>query len=59
MFFGVEKNGATSPRFTTKTPQPHHQNTTFCTPLFAKTPAKTPLHHTNIFSPVTIRKPVD
>src|SRR4051812_25949450 len=26
-------------------PQLHHQNTTICTPLFAKTPAKTALHH--------------
>ena len=45
MFLRVEKHGVSSPRFTTKPPQSHHQNTTFCTLLFTKTPAKTPLHH--------------
>jgi len=28
-----------------KSPRPHHKNTTPKHPLFAKTPAKTPLHH--------------
>jgi hypothetical protein len=46
-----------SPRSTINPPQFHHQKTTFCTPLFAKTPAKTPLHQPAFFSPVTIRKP--
>ena len=56
MFLPAEKRGVSSPRFTTNPPQSHHQETTFCTTLFSKNPAKTPLHHANIFSPVTIRK---
>jgi hypothetical protein len=51
MFLRVEKRGVSSPRFTTKPPQSDHQNTTFCTSLFAKTPAKTPFLHANIFFP--------
>jgi hypothetical protein len=43
MFLRVEKRGVSSPRFTTKPPQSDHQNTTFCTSLFAKTPAKNTL----------------
>jgi hypothetical protein len=34
-----------APRFTSNPPQLHHKKTTFCTPLFPKTPAKTPFHH--------------
>jgi hypothetical protein len=52
----TQKKRIFPPRFTTKPPQSHHQKTTFCTPLFAKPPAKTPVHHPNKFSPVTIRK---
>jgi len=28
------------PAFTSNPPQIHHQKTTFCTPVFAKTPSK-------------------
>src|SRR3981189_821406 len=54
--FRSRKDGVFSPCFTTNPPQPHHQKTTFCTPLFAKTPAKTPSTAPRFFSPVTIRK---
>jgi hypothetical protein len=32
-------------------PQTHQQKTTFCTPFFAKPPAKTPLHHAKTINP--------
>jgi hypothetical protein len=34
-----------SPRFTSNPPQLHHPKTTLKTHIFAKPPAKTPLHH--------------
>jgi hypothetical protein len=34
-----------SPSFTSIPPQIHHQKTTICRHVFAKTPAKTPSHH--------------
>jgi hypothetical protein len=34
------------PSFTSVPPHFNHQETTFCTPFFAKTPAKRELHHT-------------
>jgi hypothetical protein len=46
-FFSAEKHAAKPPHSPRNSPQTHHQNTTFFVPLFAKTPAKTPLHHTN------------
>jgi hypothetical protein len=49
MFLAAEKRGVSSPHFTTNPPHSHRQKTTFCTPLFSKTPAKTPLHDANIF----------
>jgi len=56
MFLPAEKHVVSSPRFTTNPPQSHHQKTTFCTPLFAKTAANAPVHHANIFLSITIRK---
>jgi hypothetical protein len=45
MFFVRGKRGVKAPRLPRNSPQLHHEKTTLCTPLFAKTPAKTPLHH--------------
>jgi hypothetical protein len=46
MFLAIEINVAFPPSSTSIPPQVHHQKTTICTPFFAKTPAKTPVHHT-------------
>jgi hypothetical protein len=45
MFFVRGKRGVKAPRLPRNSPQLHHKKTTVCTPLFAKTPAKTLLHH--------------
>jgi len=45
MFFASEKHAVFSPSFTSVPPQIHHQKATICPTFFAKTPAKTPLHH--------------
>jgi hypothetical protein len=45
VFFVSQKDVVRTPRSPRNPPQPHHQNTTFCTTNFAKTPYKRPIHH--------------
>jgi hypothetical protein len=45
LFFKAEKRAVRCPRLPRIPPQTHHKSTTRCTRFFAKTPAKTALHH--------------
>jgi hypothetical protein len=51
MFFAAQNTPVNTPQFTINPPQTHQQKTTFYTPLFAKPPAKTPLHHARKLTP--------
>jgi hypothetical protein len=43
--FDAQNTTVNPPQFTSNPPQTHQEKTTFCTPLFRKPPANTPLHH--------------
>src|SRR6266581_7580392 len=56
MFLCAQKASVNAPRFTTKSPQLHHKNTTLKTHIFAKPPVKTPFHHSEKINTFVRRK---
>src|SRR6266700_1015737 len=56
MFLCAQKASVNAPRFTTKSPQLHHKNTTSKTHIFAKTPCKNAFHHSEKINTFVRRK---